>query len=195
MNNELNKSSLNLSLNRNQIFSIFGLYLFSFGTTLLGFGIYLTLESLGSVEKNYINWSGQGLFWTMITFCVALVILFVPVEFFRQYSIINRSFNELLTNIVTVIVLSLFFLILSQLVLSNENIILYEYQMISRSVSFSGFITIPILFFAIHNLGRNFEILNKYSYSVVLLFGFYQIRYFYNHISSTGFIPRQYIVL
>ena len=170
MNNELNKSSLNLSLNRNQIFSIFGLYLFSFGTTLLGFGIYLTLESLGSVEKNYINWSGQGLFWTMITFCVALVILFVPVEFFRQYSIINRSFNELLTNIVTVIVFSLFFLILSQVVLSNENIILYEYQMISRSVSFSGFITIPILFFAIHNLGRNFEILNKYSYSVVLLF-------------------------
>ena len=90
-------------------------------------------------------------------------------EFFRQYSIVNRSFNELLTNIVTVIVLSLLFLVLSQLVLSNENIILYEYQMISRSVSFSGFITIPIMFFAIHNLGNNFEILNKYSYSFVLL--------------------------
>jgi len=41
--------------------------------------------------------------------------------------------------------------------------------MISRSVSFSGFITIPIMFFAIHNLGKNFEILNKYSYSFVLL--------------------------
>jgi hypothetical protein len=169
MNNELNKSSVSLSLSRNQIFSIFSLYLFSFGSTLLGFGIYLSLESFGSVDQNYINWSGQGLFWTLITFCVALVILFLPVEFFRQYSIVNRSFNELLTNIVTVIVLSLLFLVLSQLVLSNENIILYEYQMISRSVSFSGFITIPILFFAIHNLGKNFEILNKYSYSFVLL--------------------------
>ena len=62
MNNELNKSSLNLSLNRNQIFSIFGLYLFSFGTTLLGFGIYLTLESLGSVEKNYTTGQAKDYF-------------------------------------------------------------------------------------------------------------------------------------
>ena len=170
MNNELIKSNLNFSFNSKQILSIFGLYFFSLGTTLLGFGFYLSLESFGSVEKIFTNWSGQGLYWTMITFCIALVLLFVPVEFFRQYKIINRSFNELLTNIVTVIVLSLFFLILSQLILSNENIILYEYKMISRSVSFSGFITMPILFFVIHNLGRNFEILNKYSYSFVLLF-------------------------
>tara|TARA_B100001939_G_scaffold291590_1_gene263429 strand:- start:400 stop:939 length:540 start_codon:yes stop_codon:yes gene_type:complete len=170
MNNELNKSSFNLSLNRNQISSIFGLYLFSFGTTLLGFALYLFLESLGSVDKNYINWSGQGLFWAFITFFLALVILFLPIEFLHQYSIVNRSFNELLTNVVTVIVLSLFFLLVSQFVLNNENIFLYEYQMISRSVSFSGFITIPILFFAIHNLGRKFATLNKYSYSILLLF-------------------------
>ena len=170
MNNELNKSSLNLSLNENQIFSIFGLYLFSFGTTLLGFGIYLTLESLGSVEKKLYQLVRPRIILDndYILCCPSHIVCTCRV--FRQYSIINRSFNELLTNIVTVIVLSLFFLILSQVVLSNENIILYEYQMISRSVSFSGFITIPHLFFAIHNLGRNFEILNKYSYSLVLLF-------------------------
>lgn len=169
MNNDLSKLSLNLSINKNQMSSILGLYIFAFGTSLLGFSFYLLLESFGNVEQKYINWSGQGLFWTLITTCVALFILFIPIEFFRNYSLINRSFNELLTNIVSVIIVSLFFLVLTQVVLSDQNIILNEYRIISRSVSFSGFITIPLMLFVLHNVGRNSQIINKYAYSFVLL--------------------------
>jgi hypothetical protein len=168
MNNDLNKYSLNFSFNSSQIFSIFGLYIFSLGSTLLGFGLYLLLESFGTVDRNYINWSGQGLFWTMITLCIGIFLLFIPIEFFRNYKLINRSFNELLTNIISVIAVSLIFLILSQIALGDENIIFNQYQVISRSVSFSGFITIPLILFVIHNFGRNFQVLNKYSYSVIL---------------------------
>ena len=61
----------NISLNKNQIFPVMGLYCFVLGTSLLGFSVYLFLESSGFVEQVFINWSGQGLFWSFIT-------LFIP---------------------------------------------------------------------------------------------------------------------
>ena len=54
----------NLSLNKSQVFSVMGLYCFVLGTSLLGFSIYLFLESSGFVEQAFISWSGQGLFWS-----------------------------------------------------------------------------------------------------------------------------------
>ena len=77
----------NISLSRNQIFPIIGLYFFVLGTSLLGFSVYLFLESAGLVEQTLINWNGQGLFWSFITFFASLFILFIPVEFFDKYFI------------------------------------------------------------------------------------------------------------
>ena len=89
----------NLSLNKSQVFSVIGLYCFVLGTSILGFSIYLFLESSGFVEQSFINWSGQGLFWSFITLFISLFVLFIPVEFFGEYFIENRSFKNLLTNI------------------------------------------------------------------------------------------------
>ena len=100
----------NISVSKNQIFPIIGLYFFVLGTSLLGFSVYLFLESAGFVEQTLINWNGQGLFWSFITFFASLFILFIPVEFFDKYYIENRSFRNLLTNVVSVIFVSLFFL-------------------------------------------------------------------------------------
>ena len=58
----------NISLSKNQIFPIIGMYFFALGTSLLGFSVYLFLESVGIVEKTIISWNGQGLFWSFITF-------------------------------------------------------------------------------------------------------------------------------
>ena len=102
-------SKNNLSLNKGLIFAVIGLYCFALGTSLLGFSIYLFLESSGFVEQTFINWSGQGLFWSFITLFISLFVLFIPVEFFSKYFIENRSFKDLLTNIVSVIFVSLFF--------------------------------------------------------------------------------------
>ena len=110
--NKLTKN--NISINRSQIISVLGLYCFVLSTSLLGFSVYLFLESSGIVnEVLIISWSGQGLFWSFITFFVSIFILFVPIEFFNEYFIENRSFRNLLANIVSVIFVSLFFSLVS----------------------------------------------------------------------------------
>ena len=159
----------NISINKNQIFPVMGIYCFVLGTSLLGFSVYLFLESSGLVEQVFINWSGQGLFWSFITLFISLFVLFIPVEFFSEYFIENRSFKNLLTNIVSVIFVSLFFLIVFQVFLRNQNVFVTEYLVIARAVSFSGFIAIPLVLFLFHNFGRNLYIINKYSYSLILI--------------------------
>tara|TARA_X000000368_G_scaffold414208_1_gene403651 strand:+ start:16 stop:558 length:543 start_codon:yes stop_codon:yes gene_type:complete len=162
-------SKKNLSLNRNQVFSVIGLYCFALGTPLLGFSVYLFLESSKFVSQVYINWSGQGLFWSLITLFISIFILFIPVEFFNEYSIENRSFKNLLTNIISVIFVSLFFLVILQILLRNQNVFINEYLSIARAVSFSGFIAIPLVLFIFHNFGKNLYFINQYSYSLILI--------------------------
>ena len=158
-----------VSLNKSQVFSIIGLYCFVLGTSYLGFSIYLFLESSGFVEQVFISWSGQGLFWSFITLFISLFVLFIPVEFFGEYFIENRSFKNLLTNIVSVIFVSLFFLVVFQILLRNQNVFINEYLVIARAVSFSGFIAVPLVLFLFHTFGKNLYILNKYSYSLILI--------------------------
>ena len=170
MQYEVSKLSRNsISFNRNQVFSVVGLYCFVLGTSLLGFSVYLFLESSGFVTQVFISWSGQGLFWSLVTFFLSLFILFIPVEFLNEYFIENRSFKNLLTNIISVIFVSLFFLVVLQILLRNQNIFLNEYLAVARAVSFSGFIAIPLVLFIFHNFGKNLYLVNKYSYSLVLI--------------------------
>jgi len=164
---EIKLGKNNISLNK--IFPVIGLYFFVLGTSLLGLSVYLFLESSGFVEQALINWSGQGLFWSFITLFISLFVLFIPVEFFSEYFIENRSFKNLLTNVVSVIFVSLFFLIVFQVLLRNQNVFVTEYLVIARAVSFSGFIAIPLVLFLLHNFGRNLYIINKYSYSLILI--------------------------
>ena len=164
---KIGKDSLNL--NRSLVLTVVSLYCFAFGTALLGFSIYLFLESSGFVNQVFISWTGQGLFWSLITLFVSLFILFLPVEFFNEYFIENSSFKNLLTNIVSVIFISLFFLVIFQILLRNQNIFVNEYLVIARAVSFSGFIAIPLILFLFHNFGKNILVIKNYSYSLVLI--------------------------
>ena len=164
---KLNKN--NISLNRSQVVSVIGLYCFVLGTSLLGFSVYLFLESSGFISQAFISWSGQGLFWSLITFFISLFILFIPVEFLNEYFLENRSFKNLLTNIISVIFVSLFFLVVLQILLRNQNVFINEYLAVARAVSFSGFIAIPLVLFIFHNFGKNLYLINKYSYSLILI--------------------------
>ena len=164
---KLNKN--NISLNRSQVVSVIGLYCFVLGTSLLGFSVYLFLETSGFVSQAFISWSGQGLFWSLITFFISLFILFIPVEFLNEYFLENRSFKNLLTNIISVIFVSLFFLVVLQILLRNQNVFINEYLAVARAVSFSGFIAIPLVLFIFHNFGKNLYLINKYSYSLILI--------------------------
>ena len=170
MQYEVSKLSRNsISFNRNQVFSIIGLYCFVLGTSLLGFSVYLFLESSGFVSQVFVSWSGQGLFWSLITFFISIFVLFIPVEFLNEYFIENRSFKDLLTNIISVIFVSLFFLVVLQILLRDQNVFINEYLAVARAVSFSGFIAIPLVLFLFHNFGKNLYLINKYSYSLILI--------------------------
>ena len=51
LNQELNS----LNFQKKYFFSIFGLYLFSLGTTILGYSVYLLLESIAGASRDQLN--------------------------------------------------------------------------------------------------------------------------------------------
>ena len=163
----LNQEINTLNFQKKYFFSIFGLYLFALGTVILGYSIYLLLESFGIVEKSVIAWNAQGLFWFLILFCVALFILFVPVEFLNVFKVYNLTFKDLITNIIFVILTSLITLIFFQFFLNSSNLIINDVIDIGKSVSFSGFITIPLLLFLQHNIKRTVEFSDTFSYTLI----------------------------
>ena len=150
-----NQEISRLNFQKKYFLSIFGLYLFSLGTTILGYSIYLLLESVGIVEKSVTTWNAQGLFWFLILFCVALFVLFVPVEFLNIYKIYNLTFKDLIINIIFVILTSLLTLIFFQFFLNPTNLIMSDIIDIGKAISFSGFIAIPLILFLQHNLKRS----------------------------------------
>ena len=162
----LNKEISSLNFQKKYFFSVFGLYLFSLGTTILGYSTYLLLESVGIVEKSVITWNAQGLFWFLILFCVSLFVLFVPVEFFNIYKIHNLTFKDLIINIIFVILTSLVSLIFFQFFLNPSNLIMSDIIDIGKAVSFSGFIAIPLILFLQHNLKRTVGFSDSFSYSL-----------------------------
>ena len=162
----LNKEISSLNFQKKYFFSIFGLYLFSLGTTILGYSTYLLLESVGIVEKSVITWNAQGLFWFLILFCVSLFVLFVPVEFLNIYKIHNLTFKDLIINIIFVILTSLISLIFFQFFLNPSNLIMSDIIDIGKAVSFSGFIAIPLILFLQHNLKRTIGFSDNFSYSL-----------------------------
>ncbi len=152
----------------NNISSIVSLYFYTLGTLILGFSSYLLISTINGTNQ-LTNWSGQSLFWTLIIFFSALFLLFLPIEFFNNVRLSNSSFNDLIANVITVIFLSLFFLLLFQTGLRNENLVLIELKAITRSVSFSGFIVIPFMLFVLQNFSNKIQIINRFSFSIVLL--------------------------
>ena len=141
-----------IRIEKKHLLSISSLYLFSLGTSLLGYSVYLLFESIGLIEQTIITWSAQGLFWFLILFCTALFILFIPVEFLNTYKIFNSTFKDLILNIVFIIFTSLLFLIVFQFFLTPSNNIISDIIDIGKAISFSGFIALPLLLFLQHNL-------------------------------------------
>ena len=151
-------------------YSILGLYIFSLGSLVGGFSFYLLLESTGFVDSKIISWNGQGLFWFLILFFVSIFLLFIPIEFLNVFKLYNSNFRDLVSNILYVIVFSLFSLLIFQFFLSSETQILYDLKSIARAVSFSGFIAIPLVLFAQHSLLDSVPFIDRASYGITLIF-------------------------
>mgnify|MGYP007000457893 len=64
------------SFQKQNLFCMLGLYLFTLSSNIFGYTAYIFLESFGLVEQKILSWNGQGLFWFTILFCASLFILF-----------------------------------------------------------------------------------------------------------------------
>jgi hypothetical protein len=162
-------SNLNLGFEAKNFYSILGLYIFSLGSLIGGFSFYLLLESTGFVDSKIISWNGQGLFWFLILFFLSIFLLFIPVEFLNVFKLYNSQFKDLVSNILYVIIFSLFSLVIFQLLLSAEIRILFDLKSITRAVSFAGFIAVPLVLFAQHSLRDRIPFIDQASYSITLI--------------------------
>ena len=165
MNNQIT-----ISKNLSPLKSILSLYFFTLGTCLLGFSTYLFLESLNITSEPITSWSGQSWFWSFILFFVALLVIFLPVEFTGSYNLVNSSFRDLIVNVTITILVSLFFLIFFQIVLPNQNAVFLEMISLTRAISFSGFVVLPVVIFILNNLEQKYSKLNRFTFSISLLF-------------------------
>ena len=164
----IKSNEIDFSFESKNFSSILGLYLFSLGAVFSGYSLYLLLEATQRVDRNIITWSGQGLFWSLILFFIALFILFIPVEFLNIFKIYNSTFKDLIFNIIYSIGISLVSLVLFQFFINPETLIMNDISSIGKSVSFAGFIIIPISFFILNNLGSRATFLQKYNFSIIL---------------------------
>jgi hypothetical protein len=163
-------SNLNLGFEAKNFYSILGLYIFSLGSLIGGYSFYLLLESAGVVEAKVTSWNGQGLFWFLILLCLAIFVLFIPIEFLNTFKLYNANFRDLVSNILYVIIFSLVSLLLFQIFLSSQTQILSDLKSIARAISFSGFIAIPLVLFAQHSIRQSLRLSERVSYSITLLF-------------------------
>tara|TARA_B100001250_G_C19734692_1_gene760217 strand:+ start:86 stop:628 length:543 start_codon:yes stop_codon:yes gene_type:complete len=165
----LRNNELNFKLESKNFLSIFGLYLFSLGSVTCGYSFYLLLETVGRIERNVITWSGQGMFWSLILFFMALFILFIPVEFLNVFKIYNSTFKDLIFNIIYSITISLVSLMVFQFFINSGTPVMNDISLIGKSVSFSGFIFVPLILFLHHTFRRSIDLVDKVSYSSILL--------------------------
>ena len=166
---QMKRNEIDFTFESKNFLSIFGLYLFSLGTVFCGYSIYLLLEATGRIERSIITWSGQGLFWSLILFFIALFILFIPVEFLNVFKIYNSTFKDLIFNIIYSIGISLISLMLFQFFISPDTIIMVDISSIGKSVSFAGFIAVPLILFLQHTLRNSLNFIDRVAYSSTLL--------------------------
>ena len=160
-NNSISKISNNI------ISSVVSLYMYTLGSLLMGFSIYLMLQTTND-ENILTSWSGEAMFWSLIVFFLALFILFFPIEFLNYPVLKNSNFSDLVVNIFTVIFFSAFLLVSTQILIPSNSLVFLELKAITRAVSFSGFITVPIVLFILQNFGSKLTLFRNYSFSLVL---------------------------
>ena len=124
-------------------------------------GSYNIDLELNNDNNSVTSWTGQTLFWALIIFFLSLFILFLPIEFLNSTNLNNSSFNELVSNVIIVIGISLFFLATSQFFINADSLVINELKIIIRSVSFSGFIAIPLFLFILQSIGSKVNFFSK----------------------------------
>ena len=95
-------------------------------------------------------------------------ILFFPIEFLNNFHLENRTFTELISNILFTILTSLFFLVLFQVFIPSTTRIFLEVGDLFKATSFAGFIIVPISLFVINYLNTKIKFLENFGFNLIL---------------------------
>ena len=96
------------------------------------------------------------------------IYIIYSIEFLHVFKIYNTTFKDLIFNIVYSILISLFFLIVFQFSINPDSLILNDISSIGKSVSFAGFVAIPIILFLQHIFRSTLIAIDQISYSFTL---------------------------
>lgn len=163
------KVNLKFQNSTSNIRSIISLYLLTLGSSVLGMSAYLLLEVLNITSRTIINNQIQGFVYLLVCFLISLFILFLPFEFFYSFKVNLNNFRDLVLFIFYSILVSLTFFIFFQIIIPQENQVLLELLRVTRAISFSGFIVIPIFTFILSNLKPKFKFIDLYTYHLIFI--------------------------
>ena len=105
---------------------ILNIYLLTIGSMILGFSLYVGLETLERTTRKYVNWTGEGMLWLFVLLFISIFILFIPSDLLKlKYQIKIETFTNLIGYVVFTISNSIVFIILSRFI-SRDNIYLSE---------------------------------------------------------------------
>ena len=149
---------------------ILNIYLLTIGSMILGFSLYVGLETLERTTRKYVNWTGEGMLWLFVLLFISIFILFIPSDLLKlKYQIKIETFTNLIGYVVFTISNSIFFIILSRFI-SRDNIYLSEVANLLQAASFSGLIAIPILFYLLFQFKDYLLRFNSYLFYFVMFF-------------------------
>ena len=105
----------NMNINPRSMMSgtsvILNIYLLTIGSMILGFSLYVGLETLERTTRKYVNWTGEGMLWLFVLLFISIFILFIPSDLLKlKYQIKIDTFTNLIGYVVFTIANSIFFI-------------------------------------------------------------------------------------
>ena len=72
---------------------VLNIYLLTIGSMILGFSLYVGLETLERTTRKYVNWTGEGMLWLFVLLFISIFILFIPSDLLKlKYQIKIETF-------------------------------------------------------------------------------------------------------
>ena len=172
----------NMNINPRSMMSgtsvILNIYLLTIGSMILGFSVYVGLETLERTTRKYVNWTGEGMLWLFVLLFISIFVLFIPSDLLKlKHHIKIETFTNLIGYVVFTISNSIVFIILSRFI-SRDNIYLSEVANLLQAASFSGLIAIPILFYILFQFKNYLSRYDSFFFYFLMIFWIFSSQIF-----------------
>ena len=91
------------------------------------------------------------------------------IRYINFFKLVNKTFTELISNILFTILISIVFLVLFQIFIPNSLNVSQEVGDLFQATSFAGFILVPISLFVLNNLATRYSFFDNFGFSLILI--------------------------